>query len=257
MKINNVKREKGRASNRFCGPAILSIVTGYDTADTAAILRHLGNVRKITGTSDGQILTALKAFGITAQSTFFQTGPAKRRVTLAAWLKRSKADRTAGRVYLVSAGSHWQIVSGRRYVCGQTSEIVSIKDKRVKRRARVRQVWELTGKVRRPECLDAIDATVAKRRAVVNGHAKARRQAKAIEAEGWAEIEYERFSNDPGMWWVGPGKKFEGFSMDGVPEQCYDISPGDHYVDDWDEVLERAEEQKARGIELLGKGDDA
>ena len=41
------------------------------------------------------------------------------------------------------AGCHWQLVSGRRYTCGRIREIVSIRDKRVKRRARVAEVYEL------------------------------------------------------------------------------------------------------------------
>jgi len=198
MKINNVRREKGRSSNRYCGPAVLSIVTGYDTADTSAILRHLGNVRKITGTSDDLLLKGLKAFGIDALCTFNQAGlSAKKRITLAAWLRRSKKHRTAGRVYLISAGRHWQIVSGRRYVCGVVGEVVSIKDKQVKRRSRVRRVWELTGNVSTPDCLTVIAADRANRKTKANSQASIRRQAKKIEAaEEYLKRSIELFGKD-------------------------------------------------------------
>ena len=46
-------------------------------------------------------------------------------------------------MYLLVAGNHYQLVRGRRYVCGITKDIVSIKDKKVKRRARVTEVYEL------------------------------------------------------------------------------------------------------------------
>ena len=64
-------------------------------------------------------------------------------VTLAGWLKHTVKDRDANRVFLIVAGWHWQLVQGRRYVCGLTGDIVSIRDKRVKRRARVAEVYEL------------------------------------------------------------------------------------------------------------------
>ena len=67
----------------------------------------------------------------------------------------SKIDRTEGRVFLIAAGHHWQLVSGRRYTCGRIREIVSIKDKQVKRRARVAEVYELTSNnVIRPKDID-------------------------------------------------------------------------------------------------------
>ena len=59
---------------------------------------------------------------------------------------------------MIVAGNHWQIVTGRRYICGIVGDLVSIKDKRVKRRARVTEVFELDprnsdGKVRVPSHL--------------------------------------------------------------------------------------------------------
>ena len=57
--LHDVRRERGRRSNRFCGAAALSALTGLDTADTAAILREVTGRARIMGTYDGQMRKAL------------------------------------------------------------------------------------------------------------------------------------------------------------------------------------------------------
>ncbi|MDP7346095.1 MAG: hypothetical protein QGG60_09135 [Anaerolineales bacterium] len=136
----------GNDSNRYCGPSAISALTNLTTGEAARLIRKQNGRKTIKGAHTYEVLDALQACNITA--TRWQepgvrlsrtTGP-----TLAGWLKMSKADRTPGRIFLIVAGWHWQLVSGRRYTCGRIREIVSIRDKRVKRRARVAEVWELT-----------------------------------------------------------------------------------------------------------------
>ena len=99
-------------------------------------------------------------------------------ITLAKWLQLSVRHRTKGRVFLISAGHHWQLVSGRKYTCGRIREIVSIKDKRVKRRARVAGVYELiSDKVTKPD----IDVSRPKDLGA-SDRAKSQRIAKRIKA---------------------------------------------------------------------------
>ena len=85
----------------------------------------------------------------------------------------SKDIRTAGRVFLVVAGRHFQLVSGRRYVCSQTTDVVSVRSA-PHRRARVEEVWELTGTPKltvegkshltaKPKAKPQSDKTIAKR----------------------------------------------------------------------------------------------
>lgn len=181
MLIKKVNRAQS-GHNRYCGPAVVSILTGCDTAQAAALLRQVSGKRSIKGTTPREVLEALAAQGVSVVREMYPGGDARRAAnagvtfdpdwhlrwqepetthganskwqgsqrnagrapTLAAWLKFSKHERTAGRVYLVCAGLHWQVISGRRYVCGITGDIVSIKDKKVRRRARVTGVWELT-----------------------------------------------------------------------------------------------------------------
>lgn len=140
MKLYSVNRPKG--DNRYCGPAVISALTQMTTGEAARLLRVIGNRRQITGVDDDLMQRALAECGITTK--LLMREPVKSsRPTLASWLKGSRELRKPGRVFLLVAGRHYQLISGRRYVCGLTREIVSIKDERVKRRARVAVVWEL------------------------------------------------------------------------------------------------------------------
>ena len=139
MKLRDVNRPAGH--NRYCGPAVVSAVTGCDTNHAATLMRRYWGRRAIRGSYTEEVRHALSYYGI--RMVRRDRYPKGERPTLAAWLKANKGDRTAGRVFLVSAGRHWQLVSGRRYVCGRIGKVVSIRDKRIKRRARVAAVWEL------------------------------------------------------------------------------------------------------------------
>ncbi len=160
MKIHPVKHGKGD-KNRYCGPAALSIVTGMTTGEAARLLRHLSGKASIKGTSTSQMRNAFAKCGVSMKPVVVKPQPPKARPmidpwtrqvcgtytearpTLTQWLKDSQDIRTPGRVFLVSAGHHWQIITGRRFCCGRTGEIVSIRDKKANRRGRVRAVYEL------------------------------------------------------------------------------------------------------------------
>jgi hypothetical protein len=170
MKINPVKNEKGD-SNRYCGPAALSIVTGMTTGEAARLLRHLSGKASIKGTTHGQMQRAFRACGIQMNPRAVKPAPAKTmtkrmpgtdwvigsyietRPTMTQWLKDTQAIRNHGRVFLVSAGHHWQIITGRRFCCGITKQIVPITDKKANRRARVEAVYELVcvGSIKIPD----------------------------------------------------------------------------------------------------------
>lgn len=149
MKIYDVQH--GPDKNGFCGPSAISALTGMSSGEAARLLRHVTGKRSIKGTSTGSVRRALNMCGISStmqrcRLKFFINKKGVRVAqgedSVAAWLKRTVKERTPGRVFLLVAGNHWQIISGRRYVCGQTGEIVSITDKKVKRRAKVTEVWE-------------------------------------------------------------------------------------------------------------------
>ena len=163
IKLRAIK--DGKDKNRYCGPSVISALTDLTTGEAARLIRKQNGRKTIRGSYTHEVLDALRACNIQARhwekpgvGLNRKTGP-----TLAGWLKQSKDIRTPGRVFLISAGNHWQLVSGRRYTCGRIREIVSIKDKRVKRRARVDNVWELmSDNVTRPRDADRNEIDVSK-----------------------------------------------------------------------------------------------
>ena len=136
-----------RDKNRYCGPSVISAITGMTTGEAAAQLRAASGKRAIRGTHTSWVRTVLRWNNIEMLSCRDVWNIKLNRtdgITLAGWLKHTVKDRNADRVFLLVSGWHWQLVQGRRYVCGLTKEIVSIRDKRVKRRARVAEVYELS-----------------------------------------------------------------------------------------------------------------
>lgn len=140
-----------RDKNRYCGPSAISAVTQMKTGDAARLLREISGKPAIKGVSDYYLCRALRLCGITVTairvkpiSPIIIKGRPCTQPTLAGWLRDSVSIRTPGRVFLVVAGHHFQVISGRRFVCAQTDGIISIRDKKAGRRRRVEAVYELT-----------------------------------------------------------------------------------------------------------------
>jgi hypothetical protein len=151
MKIHDVRHGSGGDKNGFCGPSAISALTGMSSGEAARLLRYITGRRSIKGTGTGSVLRALRMCGIeiaarpvAVENYVNKKGYTKTRGihSLTAWLRKTVKERTPGRVFLLVAGNHWQVISGRRYVCGQSGEIVSITDKKVKRRAKVTEAYE-------------------------------------------------------------------------------------------------------------------
>lgn len=227
--IKPVKRAP-RGHNRFCGPAALSIIAGVDTAEAAAVIRHVSKKRSVQGTTNWEILRSLSLLGFKATSAA-KVDPLnpKSNPTLAAWLKSDVRDGKS--LYLVAAGHHWQVVQGRRFCCGLTKDIVSIRDEKVKRRARVTAVFKIEHE--RKVALAEVLPVKAKPK---DTEATVRRKTKRLAEGHNIDVEVER-------WWEGRevynriivwGPR--GIDMDDDPFE------GDHYADDWADALERVEE---------------
>lgn len=137
----------GPRKNRWCGPSALSIITGKLTDHTADTIRRVSGRRNITGCHHWEVLAALREYGYRHQQVYLcdiglDVAHGAPRPTLSAILKA--LPRQEGRVYLIVAGHHYQVVSGRRYACGRIGDVVSVRDPRVKRRARVARIWEIS-----------------------------------------------------------------------------------------------------------------
>lgn len=137
-------RAVNRGRNRFCGPAVVSSLTGMDTDEASRAIRRVTGKSSTMGTTDGALIATLRQYGIVASVVeHWRYKKPKQRPTVAQWLRASVKLRTSGRIFLLSAGHHWQLISGRRFVCGITREIVSIRDAKAGRRRRVKSVWLL------------------------------------------------------------------------------------------------------------------
>lgn len=208
-------------ANRYCGPSVISAVTGLTTGEAARLLRHVTGLKSIKGTHPHEIRKALDECGV---RMIRQAGVPE--MTLAAWFKR---PRESGAVYLVEAGNHWQAVRGLRFVDGIARAVVPFDHPAVKRRARVTAVWKLEarGKILKPAA-----AIKPKVKPAVDREAKAakefRRLAKLHNAD-W-EGHPTRDTGGPFMVWG-----LHDFDMD------EDVDPyaGDHSPSDWDDALER------------------
>jgi len=123
---------------------VVSAVTGKNTDECAQLFREISGRRNITGTSNWEMCKVLSSVGIrTMIYGIYDYLPVQERPTFTQWLKKHKKLRTHGRVWLLVSGNHWQLVSGRQAVCALTEDVVSIRDKRLRRRARVELVYEL------------------------------------------------------------------------------------------------------------------
>ena len=227
LKIKSINHGVTKADkNRYCGPSVISAITGMTTGEAARLIRHVGGRKSIKGSTTWEVKRSLDLCGIESKrTTFGLTLGRSKGVTLAGWLKGTVKERTADRVFLIVAGWHWQLVQGRRYVCGIVGDVVSIKDKKIKRRARVAEVYELTsiGKITTPS-----EATKPKQ-TTNNFRGKAQRLAKKMGME----ISIERTGYGDNSYWID----YEG------EDDYVDLGVIEgHCSYDWYEVLDKLEE---------------
>ena len=229
MKIKAVNNSTSDVNN-YCGPAVISAVTGMTTGEAARLIRHVSGQKMVKGSHTFHVLRALSLCNIQNVKTTVVTRP-----TLAQWLKGSKDIRTSGRVFLIVAGNHFQLVEGRRYVCGRTRDIVSVRSKLVKRRCRVETVHELIneGRIQIPNAArKPVDHAASNR-------AKARRLAKKMDVKINIERHgsYYGYGDAISQYWVEGYKDVDakGEPMDFSREGILD----GHCAYDWGEVLEK------------------
>jgi len=227
LKIKPINHGTTKADrNRYCGPSVISAITGMTTGEAARLIRHVGGRKSIKGSSTWEVKRSLDLCGIESKrTTFGLTLGRSKGVTLAGWLKGTVKERTADRVFLIVAGWHWQLVQGRRYVCGIVGDVVSIKDKKIKRRARVAEVYELTsiGKITTPS------EAIKPKQTTNNFRGKAQRLAKKMGME----ISIERTGYGDNSYWID----YEG------EDDYVDLGVIEgHCSYDWYEVLDKLEE---------------
>lgn len=150
LRMRPVRRDPdAKKPNKYCGPAAISSVTGMNTDEAARLLSHVTGRKRITGASVVEMQKAFALCGIKlervdltqARKWLRANWPEQQHLTMAAWLMYTAAHRRQDDIYLISAAVHWQLVECNQFVCGITRDLVNLKDKRVKRRARVKGIW--------------------------------------------------------------------------------------------------------------------
>lgn len=219
MKFQAPHSPKGDA-NRFCGPAVISSLTGMSTGAAARLIRQQTGRKCVMGTFTNEVRAALNSCGIFSDIVAdYSTSDAP---TFAQWVKQ---PRDSGTVYLIAYANHWALVRGRRYVCGLTKEVVGFDHPAIKRRGRVTTVIRLLDKQSGLVIPAAADKPKPK---PVN---PARR--RFVEFAKNHDIDWElpyRGCDVPIVWGI------HGIDFDGL-----DPYEGEHEAYSWEDALDRAE----------------
>ena len=236
MSIKLKPINRGPRDNRYCGPAVVSFITGKNTSDVSRFIRNRyrngiqGQRNFVRGTYTEEVTGVLSALGYTLNRLRLDRG----RPTLAGWLKSNKELRSAGRVFLLVAGNHYQLISGRKYACGRIGEIVSIRHPRVKRRCRVTEVWEVVrthpvwAKEKKDEWQQYVSSQTPRR---TNDSYKVRKMMRQYPQYGFSyELDY-RDTDGLNVYFVSMSNELE----DKADEMGHHLSD-EHYCDGMDGV---------------------
>lgn len=210
-----------RKGNRYCGPAVISILAGIDTGQASALIRHVSGKRRVFGTSYFQLSDALRTLGFDLMVRDDHGSiKAHQRPTLKQW---SRAINREDRTFILSCGHHWMIVQGAQYACGVAGGAISLKDSPYLRK-RVKGVYE----VYRYKEVDV--ATVLPSLSPRALQMKSfRRKALALAAKIGCKVD-EQDMKHAGMIWVFP------------PDEVVETEDVGHAHCDWDETLEAVQD---------------
>jgi len=126
LKIRPVNHgTKKSDKNGYCGPAVLSILTGMTTAESAKVINASnGNFNRYIKSTSTRMMS--KAFSVCGIDMAEKIKIPKHIKTLDKWLDDTEYSRKDN-MYLVSSGHHWIIIQGNNYVCGMTENIINMK----------------------------------------------------------------------------------------------------------------------------------
>lgn len=206
--------------NRYCGPAVVGMLTGTDSDAAAAAIRAVSGQRAVRGSSRAAVRGALAAKGLTMSLRTVDGVSRTARLsqmTLAGWQRCEARDRTNATTYLLVAGNHWLVTRGRSYFCGLVRQWVPLSEA-PRRRARVTDVYVVAGPM--AKAFPTVGEAAAKRAA-----RKPRKRPVSIfeHADRWG-IEVERISA-----WGG----YNVWPPEAIADdEDSDPSYGDHFCDD-------------------------
>lgn len=212
-----------KGKNRYCGPAVVSALTKINTDEAARLMRTVRGRRAIKGSHLCEVNGALRHFGLQAVQIHGDRNVRLIGYTFATWARLFR--REVDEVFLIVAGNHWQLVQGRRYVCGQSIKIVPV-SKAPHRRARVTETYKLVACTAKALIVEQPVRTVA-----VSLDRKVRDLAARL---GW-RVDFEQESE---AWWVAPKHDDE-----------VDIFEDEHFAYSREEVLTKLKQVEKYHLE--------
>lgn len=141
MKVFDFNRPT-KADNRYCGPAVLSYLTGHRTKDTATVCREHLKMKSVTGLWGWELAKVCTLFGLHLRTVSSFTVRTKKAPTVAAWLASTDYDPTA--VYIVMTTAHFFVLADGAFGDSKSEGWVGLKHDVVERRARVQHVWQVS-----------------------------------------------------------------------------------------------------------------
>ena len=143
---------KATGKNRFCGPHVISFLTGMSTDQASRLIRSWNGRTMITGMHTGELLRTLNMCNIHASEVWDETHKSSRkRITLNQWMQLSTHDRSAGllngvlgyQTFVVTTSSHYQIVQGDFYLDNANPDPILFEDLVKGKRQRIKTVHRM------------------------------------------------------------------------------------------------------------------
>jgi hypothetical protein len=123
------------ASNQFCGPAALSLITGRSVDDCVSVLKNVRHSSQVVkGVYNGEMREALNHLGYRMHVL-----PVRGRPTLARLL-RSLRERGPEYIFLINTTGHYVVLRGRKIYDNKNPEGILVRQYQ-HRRARVYASW--------------------------------------------------------------------------------------------------------------------
>ena len=217
LRINAPKQ----VGNKFCGPSVVSALTGCETREAAQLIRIRNGARQVRGSSTGEIRYALQHFGVNMQERFlFRDARVRDAMKLPGFYIAA--------ITTADGTGHWVAFGEGKYTCGMVGKVLKAGDERIPESAKLAELHECWGEVVKPKALAEAKTERATRETV-------KRKAKRIAAEIGCQIDDEYDPRDgSGMVWVYPP---EGLFPDGNDDEA-DPYNGAHAQGDWEEALD-------------------
>jgi len=133
----------------WCGPAVVSAVTGAPTSEVKELIRKYRKkpTKPVRGTTDEELSYALEHYGCKLMQLELYGGLRGGCPSFNEWIKETTGDRFAGLGYALiingpETGPHWVVILDDHYLCSNSNEWLPVSQALFKGSA-VESVYEI------------------------------------------------------------------------------------------------------------------